>query len=153
MDKAYPVQRAYTCTNTQFVKYRKDEMYCQKKEKMRCGAIYQREDDTSVWAGEPTTDAINPTPTSGLTSISFALFRPESRSTRPRFDVLFDSQAATSAPLRRCLPRRLVCSVAHSFPCIPVCSSPRRSLPRSSLSTSCLGFCVLYRLAFARSAL
>ena len=95
---------------------------------MRCGAIYQREDDTSVWAGEPTTDAINPTPTSGLTSISFALFRPESRSTRPRFDVLFDSQATSAAaPLRRCLPDGWYAQLltpSHVSPSAPLLAVP-----------------------------
>ena len=95
---------------------------------MRCVAIYQREDDTSVWAGEPTTDAINPTPTSGLTSISFALFRPESRSTRPRFDVLFDSQATSAAaPLRRCLPDGWYAQLltpSHVSPSAPLLAVP-----------------------------
>ena len=56
------------------------------------------------------------------------LFRPESCSTRPRFDVLFDSQASSAAaPLRRCLPDGWYAQLltpSHVSPSAPLLAVP-----------------------------
>ena len=113
----FPVVRP-ACTNTHFLQHRKDEMW----------RNLQREDDTSVWAGEPTTHSRNKS-THVTTHENFIrLFRPESCSTRPRFGVLCDSQATSAAaPLRRCLPNGWYAQLltpSHVSPSAPLLAVP-----------------------------